>query len=599
MYLFIDFETYSPIDIKCGVRKYLSHPDADIICGVFKLIGQDRICIDGLSIERLNNRSGIDAAYVGSLFNNAKYIVCHNIEFDLEVYLRILQQKYDFPKIPENIKFICTKKRQDFFGQPSSLKDAANWYQLEQRKDTRGKELIRLLSMPKKDGTRNYDETLENEMLQYCIQDIHTLNDLFFTQMDFAKSFRIKNNDYAIQCLDLKINRTGMPVNLKLAEELVKVAEAQTAKAQLDACKLVDDFNLPSLTQTAALKKYIKEKFGYDAVSFDDKKQTHEKAPELVQRLLELRNVCNKNSLSKAQVILDNSVNNRLHNQLKYCGAHTGRWAGRDFQPQNLPRASDENDPASYVRNTISCGNKTTLIVMDYASIEHRALFYLAVKFMESQGFKCEDTRKHFLKFFTKDDPYIEIAAKIYDIPKEQITKKSRERQVGKTPHLGLGYGMGVNKFIVSSKQQANLDFTEEEAKKIVDIYRSTYTMIPKLWYYLIGEFIALVDVQEEQTIDLFHGMTLTYKPALKNDRNCLMLQLPNGRPIFYYDLRLEEGEYNGRPRKSLKVGNFYVHGGELVENLVQAFCRDLLADDMLLLDSQLEKGRIVLHVHD
>lgn len=616
MYLFMDFETYSPVNlINCGVAKYARHPDADAICGVFDLVREDKLESCKLSFNRhgfvgsleewgdsfTGSRDGMNEVkhILGIFFEHSKILIAHNMEFDIEIYDQIMVKKYGFPPIPTHIKPECTRKRQAFYNQHNalSLKKAGAYYNLPQQKSDRGSFLIEELSIPKK-GVRKYDDVLEAEMLEYCKQDVETLKSLFFAQQDFAKLFRIQNNDYKIRALDMEINRTGFPVNFELAEKLLVVSDEEKAQAQLDFCKKFDSFDVPSLTQVAEMKCFIKNNFGYELDSVGD---DFSDAPDAVKEILSFRSRATKTSYAKAKHIIDKSFEGRLYNSLNYAMAHTGRWTGKDFQPQNLPKESSEDKATSFLRNIISTGKNSTLIRLDYSAIEHRALFYMAMKFIEEFSAECEAVAIHFESFSTGEDLYLPFAADIYNVPLSSLNKESPERAAGKEGHLGLGYRMGGRVFYERS-QLNGVNLTLEECHKIVKLYRKKYSTIQMLWEYFEDQFIAVVEANEDCVADLFWGMQIKYfsKLPFNENTNCLALFLPNKRPIFYYDLKLVEDSYNN---KSLWIGSQgkkpHTHGGIIVENVIQAVCRDLLAEHMLELSKKLNCAKIVLHVHD
>lgn len=639
MYLFIDFETYSPVNlINTGVQKYARHPDADVICGVFSLVdAQRKPMIQGVLTRQMLSETHNLSRYnehIQNLMADAQFIVAHNIEFDLKIYTQILQKKYKFLEIDASKKLICTKKRQAFLNQvkkKSSLAYAANWFGLANQKSGKGKDLIEKLSIPdKKTGLRNYDDALEAEMLEYCLQDVKTLECLFFAQQDFAKLFRIRNNDYKIQTLDAEINRTGFPVNLDLAAKITEVAEEEKASSQLKFCQLFNDFNLPSLTQDAEIKKFIKKQFGYEISSFTDNLSD---APAEVAQVLNLRENVRKSSLAKAEDVLAREVNGRIYGAFQYAEAHTGRWAGYGVQPHNFPRTKDEKDPKSFLRNLIATGADSSLIILDYSQIEHRASFYMLMKYLEHFEIKDKAIEKHFNDFFLGVDSYLDLAADIYQVPVETLNNKSPERTAGKTAHLGLIYGMGKDKFSVTTKKDgidlARYDIQEievptyddhqtiiscryvkekvivatheEECARIVKVYREKYPTLKKLWAYLNDNFIACVRQNEDCVIDLIWDMQIRYVAKLPfRDSNCLSLVLPNGRPLFYHDLTVTEGETPwGTPNWSLQIEGLDYHGGKILENAIQGLCRDLLAEHMLEISNFLNLAKIVLHVHD
>lgn len=658
MHLFFDFETYSPVDlVKHGVKAYAAHPDAAVICGVFDFVDINRKSISQLRFfgDELIDRADDIWNRLQDLFDSSNLLIAHNISFDLEIYNSILLHRLDMPAIPGNIKPVCTKMRQYFYSflKNVSLEKAGDIFNLQQRKSTRGKSLIEMLSMPDSNGQRRRNAGLEKEMLDYCVQDVETLKALFFAQQDFAKFINIESNDYLVQKLDLEVNKTGFPVNFDLADAIGVVSEEQKAQAQFEFCSMFNDFSLPSLTQTEALKKFIKDRYNFNIPSFSKK---IDGAPEEVQKILNIREKAAQNSLSKSKFILNKSFNNRIYDCLVYCGAHTHRWTGRDFQPQNLPRESNEDEATSFLRNIIATGANSSLILLDYSAIEHRAIFYMAMKFMDAFGIECEGIKEQYDTFFTGADSYLPFTAKIYNLPLESLTKESPERDVGKRAHLSLGYGMGYKEFIKETIE-SNVELLNKEqlyavekrvfeildcqliskgvshdalvatdtykqyykkikdeafAKKAEDIvykYRKKYSVIPDLWNYFYNKFFEVVSRGEDCTIDLFWDMKIKYIHNLPFNKNlnCLVLYFPNKKTLFYYNLKIEQDNYNygnfsnspQKERMALLIDGKKVTGGLLVQNVIEKLCRELLATHMLEISPNLNMAKIVLHVHD
>ena len=96
-------------------------------------------------------------------------------------------------------------------------------------------------------------------------------------------------------------------------------------------------------TQGAALRLHILENYGIDMP--DLQMATVEKTlamdvPVALKELLTVRLQASSTSTAKYKVLLKGtSADGRLRGLLQFNGAaRTGRWAGRLFQPQNLPR---------------------------------------------------------------------------------------------------------------------------------------------------------------------------------------------------------------------------------------------------------------------
>jgi len=415
-----DLETFSTVDLKTyGVYRYANCPNADVICGAFAPVySSTEYLIHGFKYNNPEYKNVLES------IEDCKTLIAHNIEFDLEMYNQILVKKYAFPPV-NNKSYICTRKRQAFLRLPESLKDAANFFNLNQRKDETGIDLIKYLSLPNKNGQRQYNPELEQKMYDYCMQDIRTTIELFYAQNELLSTLGVTQPqqwDLKVQQLDTKINKTGVPVNVELAKEISSLAKENIALAQLEAIKHCDnDWEMPLLSQTAKLKEYIKEKYKVEIDSFSN---NYDRYPEEVRELIKIRDKATQTSLAKADVILDHHVNGRLYGQFKYYGAHTGRFSGKDFQIQNLPKNGDESDPQSFLRNIIAAEKENTLIFVDYASIEHRLLFYIATKYLEYSNLSCPSTLAHLKKIQKNEETYSEFAAEIYGIDQSLITKK-------------------------------------------------------------------------------------------------------------------------------------------------------------------------------
>jgi DNA polymerase I-like protein with 3'-5' exonuclease and polymerase domains len=258
----------------------------------------------------------------------------------------------------------------------------------------------------------------------------------------------------------------------------------------------------------------------------------------------------------------------RLPIPLKYYGAHTGRWSGMDsVNLQNLP-SRDKKKKA--LKNSVVAPEGSVVINCDSSQIEARVLAWLA-----GQASVVEQFRKG-------EDVYSIFASKIYDRP---ISKKDPvERFVGKTCILGLGYGTGALKLKHTLKTQPpGADITEEEAKRIVSVYRNENDKIPDLWSECDR---ALNDMMKgvNRSYALGQGGALWVTPD--------GIELPNTLKIRYANLRLEEGKMVYDSRK----GPVNIWGGGMVENVVQALARIIVGEQMIKIR---EKYRPVLTVHD
>ena len=256
---------------------------------------------------------------------------------------------------------------------------------------------------------------------------------------------------------------------------------------------------------------------------------------------------------------------------LRYYAAHTGRWGGDDkINLQNLQRTSP-------LKNAIRAPYGDVIIDSDSSQIEARTLAWLA-----GQNDLVE-------AFDRGEDVYKIMASAIYGKAISAITKD--ERFVGKTTILGAGYGMGAAKFRAQLKT-FGVEVPEDEAKRIIDTYRTTYPKITALWKAAANVLPAIIGE---------HTTEFGRDGILKVDGSDGIL-LPNGLRLKYPNLRWVESEENGKPefvydtKKGKAVIPNRIYGGKVIENVCQALARIVIGEQMLMIA---KKYRVVMTVHD
>lgn len=235
---------------------------------------------------------------------------------------------------------------------------------------------------------------------------------------------------------------------------------------------------------------------------------------------------------------------------MNYSGAkQTHRYSGASGaggNPQNLTRKSE-------LRGAICAPEGFKLGVADFAGIELRVSAWLAgeLKLMSaiSEG----------------RDVYSEFASKIYN---RTITKADPiERQFGKCSILGLGYGMGWEKFIYTVRLQTGMKIDPVKSHEVIDLYRNTYDRIQSYWYTLDRVVQWLAEKKET---------TVPNAPFLKVRNGEIIL--PSGLPLRYPNLRVEDRDWvydvyksNSRVKQTTKL-----YGGKLSENICQALAGEI-----------------------
>jgi DNA polymerase len=269
---------------------------------------------------------------------------------------------------------------------------------------------------------------------------------------------------------------------------------------------------------------------------------------------------------------------------LNYYGAHTGRFSGGDkMNLQNLPRSGA-------LRRSLCAPEGKMLIACDSAQIEARVVAWVAQQNDLLDAFR------------EKRDVYSEFATEVYG---RKVTKADKiERFVGKTCVLGLGYGMGAEKFkatLAIGQAGLRVNIELDEARRIVQLYRSKNHKIAAFWNRCNTALTHLVSKRDFALVE--------HTPAIELIDDGI--KLPNGLAIRYplltnandgyayaADARVYREAVKDRVLgKDLNTDKFIrVYGGKVTENLVQALARIVVAEQMIKIG---ERYKVVLQVHD
>jgi len=262
---------------------------------------------------------------------------------------------------------------------------------------------------------------------------------------------------------------------------------------------------------------------------------------------------------------------------LKYYAAHTGRFGGTEkINLHNLPRDSK-------LRHCLRAPKDSLVFAIDLSNIESRVLAYVAGEAVLLDAYK------------NGEDIYCSFASKIYQktIPKPLKDGTpylyDTERFVGKTAVLGLGYGMGAQKFFDTLKSGGRTnDVDLGFAQDIVNLYRSNYPSIQGYWKLCSRMLFAMLDRNQQG---------VSFGPITIGDRQLI---LPNGMSMKYpnleYDPNFRQFSYESYKGGRLRVEKIY--GGKLAENIVQALSRIILTDAMLMIDLE-EHADVAHNIHD
>lgn len=597
--LAIDIETYSDVDLtKCGVYAYCDSPQFEILLFAYAFDEEETQIIDLACGEQLPQRV-LDALEDENTIKTA-----FNAAFE-----RTCLSKYLGKKL-RPVSWQCTAVQSAMLALPLSLDGVGEVLDIQRKKLKEGADLVRFFSMPckptKANGgrTRNLpsDEPEKWERFKtYCIRDVDAEREIRYK----LRNYPIPENEMRLYQMDQEINDRGILVDRELVENAVlcdtQYKEAVTARAyELTG---LDNPNSP-----AQIKSWLSCR-GVEVESLDKKsvKAMISDADGEVLEVLQLRLLMAKTSVKKYEAI-ERSVcsDGRCHGLLHFYGANrTGRWAGRLVQVQNLPqnhivdlklarnlvknRQFDlidllyDSTPgvlSELIRTAFIPKPGTRFIVADFAAIEARVLAW----------FSGEQWR--LTTFEEGGDIYCASASQMFGVPVVKHGVNGHLRQKGKIAELALGYGGSVG--ALTSMGALEMGMQEEELQPLVNQWRASNPHITKFWWDVDT---AAVKAVKERTSVTYGKLCFTYRSGI------LFITLPSGRNLSYIKPRMTQNRFGreslsyegvGESKKWMRIETY---GPKLVENIVQATARDLLALAMLRLrDAGFE---IVMHIHD
>lgn len=597
--LALDLETFSSVNlIKAGVYAYTSAVDFEILLLAY--------AFDNAEIQIIDLAQGecIPKEVLTALADDAIIKTAFNANFE-----RTALSKYLGIRLQPNA-WQCTAVQSAMLGLPLSLEGVGAVLGLEKQKLKEGKDLIRYFCSPCKPTKINDNRTrnlpchaLEKweQFKGYCKRDVEVERDIRKKLMKYP----ISEHEQKLYILDQEINDRGILVDTQLVQQAIACDMEHKEDTFVQAQRLTGIDNPNSVAQ---LKAWLLEN-GVEVESLS-KKAVSDLAQETdgdVEELLNLRLQLAKTSIKKYEAI-ERAIcpDKRVRGLLQFYGANrTGRWAGRLVQVHNLPQ--NHLKDLSLARALVKQGRLVELelfyesvstvlselirtafipsigyrfMVADFSAIEARVIAWLAGEEWRMEVFKSHGKI------------YEASASQMFKVPIEEITKGSSLRQKGKISELALGYGGSVGALTAMGALEMGL--TEEELRPLVMSWRSANPNITKLWWDVDKAALKAV---KEKTTQVLGRLTFQYTSGV------LFITLPSGRRLSYIKPRLELSQYGregityegiGESKRWCRIETY---GPKLVENIVQAIARDLLAEAMLAVNNA--GYSIIMHVHD
>lgn len=647
MRLFLDTETYSETPIDYGTHQYAdAGRGAEIMLLAYAFDDEPAAVVDFCAHEELPQR------VLDAFADPSVELWAHNSHFDRTVMKRF------WPEVADPARWRDTMILAYAHSLPGSLATLCEIFGLpsDQAKDADGRRLVHLFCKPQPAGRkiRRATELTHPEdwgrFVNYCRLDVEAMREVWRRMPKWNDTPQLWRD----WVLDQRINDRGMAIDVPLVRAAIAAAGEAKEASDREAFRMTAGA-VESTGQRDAMLKHILETYGVKLpdlkTSTLERRLEDEDLPPPVRELIALRMQSAKTSVTKFTT-LGNAVSadGRLRGCLQFMGAaRTGRWTGKLFQPQNLPRGTMKpyavergiaalkagvadllyDDIPSLVSNclrgAIIAPSGRKLVVADLSNIEGRMLAWLAGEEWKLEAFRAYDRGEG-------PDLYKATYGRTFGVDPAAVTKQ--QRQIGKVLELAMGYQGGVGAFLTfATAYRVDLDELAAHTRQAIDprfwqeaadgyewfakkglthglaketfiaceaikrAWRAAHPAIVKFWGDVDAACRKMLDPRSAHAVRV--GKLWIGRRA---DRYGAVM-LPSGRSLIYPGLRAPtESEratfvYRGVNQYSRKWSDIRTYAGKVVENATQSAARDVLASSMPAIEA--DGYQIVLSVHD
>lgn len=650
--LFLDLETYSDVPINHGTHRYAERAEVMLFAWA---IGDEPVSVWDCTAD-----PAVPPRLLQALEDERVEIYAHNSHFDRTVLRHAAPFQAARIAAESPARWRDTMVKALAHSLPGSLADLCDILKVptDKAKDKAGKQLIHLFCKPRpatskiRRATRETHPTEWARFVEYAALDIEAMR----VVDKKLPNWNYQGEELALWHLDQRINDRGAAVDTDLADAAIRAVE-RAQKILASRTRELTDGAVQAATQRDALLKHLVAAYGVELPDMQqatlERRVNDADLPAELRELLAIRLQASTTSTAKYKTLARGaSSDGRLRGTLQFNGAsRTGRWAGRLFQPQNLPRPVLKQDQidlgiealkgdcedllfgnvmeltSSAIRGCIVAPGGKKLVVSDLSNIEGRDQAWLAGERWKLAAFRSFDAG-------TGHDLYAIAYAKSFGVTPESVMADKKaggnQRQIGKVQELALGYEGGVGAFLtfaaaysidleemaaqawdaipvdVLAESADMLAWTKKQKRPTFGLtdrawivcdafkrsWRYAHPAISSMWAEL-GDAVRVAIATP--------GVTRTCRALkIRRDGAWLRIRLPSGRFLCYPSPTLEDGgqiTYMGINQYSRKWCRLKTYGGKLFENVCQAVARDVLTHNM----PQIEAAgyQVVLTVHD
>ena len=598
MTLWVDFETRSACDLKvAGVYNYAQHGTTEVLCMSYAF-GDDDV---KTWLPFVHDAHGHvkKMPFPIQVANHTGLIYAHNAAFERLIFWYVVQLQFKLEQ------FVCTAAQARANCAPGSLEDVGRFAGASMKKDHRGAQLIRKMSVPP------YEESpeLTAEMVAYCEQDVRAMRAISKAMRPLSAQ---ELQDYHV---NERINDRGVLVDVELCRAAVKYASTELVEIQ-DIVAEVTEGAITSV-RSPKMRDWVYDRVDDEArklmqkdgkVSIDKTVRFNllncDGVPPDVQEVIQCADDLWASSVAKFSRLaqLSDEEDRRVRGAFVFAGGSaTGRASSYGAQVHNFTRKcaeAPEDVRHAMVRGHAIVpryGKRVTdvlkgmlrpalipakgkhLVVADWAAIEARVNPWLSGK---------GDAKLALFAF--GEDVYKVNAAATFGVPVGAVTKD--QRQIGKVQELACGFAGGVGAFAAMGRVYG-ITLPESDARRMVDGWRRANPWSVPYWQDLESAYTRAMRNKGKE----FGAGRVTYM----YDGQHLWYALPSGRVLCYPYARLEsEGiSYAKAAWKPAADATEWPRArlwkGLACENITQAVANDLLRHSLRQLED------VVLHVHD